>query len=153
MILKVNRKYKKDTYTIGNLYIDGVWFSNTIEDKDRGLSDIMSEGEINSIKVYGETAIPTGEYIIDMDTISPKFRHRKWAIPYDGKLPRLKNVKGFSGVLIHPMNYASESLGCIGVGVNKQKGAILESTPYFHQLMLKLNMARNRGEEIKIIIE
>ena len=53
MILKVNRKYKKDTYTIGNLYIDGEWFSNTMEDKDRGLSDIMSEGEINSIKVYG----------------------------------------------------------------------------------------------------
>ena len=76
MILKVNRKYKKDTYTIGNLYIDGEWFSNTMEDKDRGLSDIMSEGEINSIKVYGETAIPTGKYIIDMDTISPKFRHR-----------------------------------------------------------------------------
>lgn len=153
MILKVNRKYKKDTYTIGNLYIDGVWFSNTMEDKDRGLSDIMSEGEINSIKVYGETAIPTGEYIIDMDTISPKFRHRKWAIPYGGRIPRLKNVKGFSGVLIHPLNLAKDSLGCLGVGLNKQKGMILESTSYFHKLMNILTMARNRGEEIKIIIE
>ena len=153
MILRVDRKYKKDKYTIGNLYIDDIWFSNTIEDKDRGLSDIMSEGEINSIKVYGETAIPTGEYIIDMDTISPKFRHRRWAMPYGGKMPRLKNVKGFSGILIHPMNFASQSFGCIGPGINKQKGAVLESESYFHRLMNILTMARNRGEEIKIIIE
>lgn len=37
MKLKLIRKWKKETYTIGQLYVDGVFFSNTIEDKDRGL--------------------------------------------------------------------------------------------------------------------
>ena len=102
MKLRLERKYKKEKYTIGNLYVDGVFFCNTLEDVDRGLDESTTALAAAEKKVYGETAIPTGEYIIDMDTISPKFRHRKWAIPYDGKLPRLKKVKGFSGVLIHP---------------------------------------------------
>jgi hypothetical protein len=38
MILTLDRKYKKATYTIGKLYINGAYFSDTVEDKDRGLS-------------------------------------------------------------------------------------------------------------------
>jgi len=37
MKLTLKRIAKRDTYTIGNLYIDGKFFCNTIEDKDRGL--------------------------------------------------------------------------------------------------------------------
>jgi hypothetical protein len=64
----------------------------------------MSEDEIKSKKIYGETAVPTGTYKIDMSTVSPKFKNRSWARPYEGKVPRLINVKGFDGVLIHPGN-------------------------------------------------
>jgi hypothetical protein len=38
MEILLKRIAKKNLYTIGNLYIDGEWFSNTIEDKDRGLT-------------------------------------------------------------------------------------------------------------------
>lgn len=49
----------------------------------------------------GKTAIPTGTHIrVDMNTVSPKFKDRTWAKPYSGKLPRLLDVKGYSGVLI-----------------------------------------------------
>lgn len=39
MKITLNRKYKKATYSIGKLYIDGVYFCDTVEDKDRGLTD------------------------------------------------------------------------------------------------------------------
>lgn len=34
----VKRIAKRPTYTIGKLYIDGKYFCDTIEDKDRGLT-------------------------------------------------------------------------------------------------------------------
>lgn len=73
MEIKVDRKWKRDTYIIGNLYINDKYFCNTLEDKDRGLKQTDSLQKINEIKVYGETAIPTGRYEIAMNVISPKY--------------------------------------------------------------------------------
>lgn len=36
MQLTLERKCRKDTYTIGKLYVNGELFSDTLEDKDRG---------------------------------------------------------------------------------------------------------------------
>lgn len=153
MELLLSRDYKKDKYTIGRLYINGKLFSSTIEDKDRGLTSNMTDSQIKGLKVYGETAIPIGTYTIDMNTISPKFKDRSWAKPYGGKLPRLLNVKGFEGVLIHVGNTQKDSLGCILVGINIKKGMVTSSTEYFHKLMKELLAAKLRGEEIKITIK
>lgn len=150
MKLTLKRIAKQTTYTIGKLYIDGVYFCNTVEDKDRGLTNAMTVDEITKKKVYGETAIPSGTYVIDMDTVSEKFQTRAWARPYGGKLPRLQNVKGFNGVLIHPGNTANDSLGCILVGVNKEKGKVLLSQQTFHSLMSKLLSAK---DTITLVIE
>jgi len=38
MKLTLNRRFKAPEYTIGDLYIDGQWFCNTLEDTDRDLS-------------------------------------------------------------------------------------------------------------------
>ena len=38
MKLRLERLYKKDNYTIGKLYIDGQYFCDTLEDKDRNLN-------------------------------------------------------------------------------------------------------------------
>jgi hypothetical protein len=73
MKLLVDRKWKKDTYTIGRFFVNGVLFCNSLEDKDRGLKQTDSLSTIKSKKVYGETAIPTGIYKIDMETVSPKY--------------------------------------------------------------------------------
>ena len=58
MELIVDRKWKKDTYTISNLTIDGKWFCNILEDTDRGLDDSMSVAEIKKLKKPSITAIP-----------------------------------------------------------------------------------------------
>ena len=42
----VKRIAKKPNYTIGKLFINGVFFANTLEDTDRGLTQNMSEDEI-----------------------------------------------------------------------------------------------------------
>ena len=154
MELLVKRVARRDEYTIGRLYINGVKFSETLEDCDRGLTQDMPLEEIKAKKVYGKTAIPTGTYEIDMNTISPKFQARSWAKPYGGKLPRLLNVPGYEGILIHPFNSAAESLGCIGVGNNSIKGMITVSSRTFMSLMSKyLLPAKVRGEKITISIE
>lgn len=154
MELLVKRVARRDEYTIGRLYINGVKFSDTLEDCDRGLTQDMPLEEIKAKKLYGKTAIPTGTYEIDMNTVSPKFQARSWAKPYCGKIPRLMNVPGYEGILIHPFNSAAESLGCIGVGNNSIKGMITDSSRTFMSLMSKyLLPAKVRGEKITISIE
>lgn len=145
MKLRLIRKYKKEGYTIGKLYVDGVYFCDTLEDKDRGLYDHMTESVIAYLKRYGETAIPYGCYKVDMETISPKYQKRNPAYtrPYGHKLPRLKNVKGFDGVLIHAGNSASDTFGCILVGKNLVKGKVLQSQATWRALMDKLLTDKN----------
>ncbi len=149
MKILVDRIYKSQSYTIGKLYVDGKYICDTLEDADRGLSDSMPIEEIHSKKIYGITAIPTGTYKITMSVVSNKFKDRSWARPYDGKLPRLCNVKGYDGVLIHVGNRDKDSLGCILVGENKQKGMLVNSVNSFNKLM---NILVNTDDEIFIEI-
>ena len=149
MEILLKRIAKKSKYTIGKMYIDGQYICDTLEDADRGLNQNMSLKEINNKKVYGETAIPTGTYKVDMNTVSPKFKSRLWAKPYGGKLPRLVLVPGYDGVLIHPGNKAEDTLGCILVGENKAIGQVLNSQVTFKKIMSILT----KGTNITITIE
>lgn len=153
MKLLLKRIFKGSNYTIGKLFINGIYECDTIEDQDRGLTSQMTLEEIKAKKVYGVTAIPTGTYSINMTTVSPKFKDRVWAKPYKGILPRLENVKGYEGVLIHVGNKAQDSLGCILVGENKIKGQVINSTATFYELMTVLLKAQSVGEVIELTIE
>lgn len=157
MILTVERKYKKSTYTIGMLYINGKFFSNTLEDTDRGLNSDMSGSEIMSKKVYGKTAIPRGTYEITLDVISPKYcTNNFYKQVCNGKVPRLLNVKGFEGILIHVgEGYNGKDLtsGCLLVGMNTIKGGLTRSKECFKELYKKLKTAVNNGEKITITVK
>lgn len=124
MILTLKRIAFRYSYTIGKLYVDGVYVSDTIEDMDRGLDDSMDENEIKARKVYGETAIPYGTYKVSI-TYSPKYKKM---------MPLIENVKGFSGIRIHSGNTAKDSLGCIIVGKNKKVGMVLDSRETYNKL-------------------
>ena len=153
MEILVERKWKKDNYTIGNLYINGKWFSNTLEDKDRGLKDSMSLTEIKTLKKPRITAIPTGTYEITLNIVSPKFSQYPFYNSINGgRVPRLLNVKGFDGILIHVMDGpkgANLSEGCIGVGRNLIKGGLLQGKEYYKKLY---DILKNSKDKITIKI-
>lgn len=153
MELKVKRKAKRETYVIGDLSIDEVFFSNTLEDTDRGLTSDMSDEQIKEIKQKGITAIPTGRYKVVMNVQSPKFSKYKQYEFCKGYLPRLVDVPGYKGVLIHIGNYPKDTDGCILVGKNTVKGAVMNSTATFKKLYDILKNADEAGEDIYITIE
>ena len=155
MNIIVDRQWKKDTYTIGKLYIDNVFFCNTLEDTDRGLTQSMPLNEIQKIKKPSVTAIPLGTYTIDMNTVSPRFSKNAWLVKNcrGARLPRLLNIPGFSGVLIHPGNTAKDTDGCILLGKNDVKGMVTKSRDYFLPFYNKLYASYKKGEKITIAIK
>ncbi len=154
MELIVDRKWKKQNYTISNLTIDGKWFCNVLEDADRGLDDSMSIAKIRELKKPSITAIPKGTYEITLDVISPKYcTNSFYKQVCNGKVPRLLNVKGFEGILIHAGNTDKDSAGCLLVGINLERGKVLKSQETFRKLYKMLSEAKLRGEYIQITIK
>lgn len=152
MELLLERKWLKDEYTIGRLFVDGVFFSNTLEDKVRDLNKngTFDNGEY---KVYGETAIPYGEYEVTLDVVSPKFsKYSFYQEVCGGKVPRLLNVPHFKGILIHCGSTAKNSAGCILVGNNTIKGGLTNSKETFKKLYAILDKANKNNERITIKI-
>ena len=153
MKLKLDRKWKKDTYTIGVLYVDGVRFCETCEDRDRGLKSTDTISKIRSVKVPNETAIPTGVYTVLMNVVSPKYQSSSYYKQLcDGKVPRLSGVPGWEGVLIHAGNTALDSSGCILPGRNTVKGGLTKSRETLTALYKKMIEAHKKGEIITIEI-
>ena len=153
MKIKVERRWPKPTYTIGRLYVDGIYYFNTLEDKDRGLKQTDSLDYIKARKVAGETAVPKGTYGVAMNVTSPKYAAVSWYWNFcQGKMPRLLAVPGFDGILIHPGTDALSTRGCILVGLNKKVGKLTDSKACFQQLYRLMKAAADRGEEISIEI-
>lgn len=156
MQLTLKRIYNCPSYCIGRLYIDQVYFCDTLEDTDRGLKKTWPLAQIKKAKVPGATAIPKGTYAITMRVQSPKFSSYKYKNQYgfcDGYLPRLLGVPGYDGVLIHIGNYATQTEGCILCGKNTIKGRVTQSTETFNKLYRILEAADNKNENISITIQ
>lgn len=134
MRITLIRIANRPTYCIGKLYIDGVYFCDTIEDTDRGLKDEMTEEEILKKKVKGETAIPTGIYHVYL-TYSPKYKKQ---------MPLIDGVKGYSGIRIHSGNTSKDTEGCLIVGKNKEVGKVLESRKTYNALFKQLVSTKER---------
>lgn len=139
MELKLIRNKSNKEYTEGKFYIDGAYFCDTLEDKDRGLKQSMSVSEIKKLKVYGETCIPYGTYDVVL-SYSPKFKKI---------MPEVLKVKGFTGIRIHNGVDKNSTSGCVIVGKKWQDGKVTKSRDTFAELMVKLKGQTN----IKLIIE
>lgn len=134
MRILLDRKEYGDDSTVGDLYLDGVWESATLED---GLA-------VNGIKVAGKTCIPDGTYEV-LITWSPRFKRR---------LPLLIDVPGFDGIRIHPGNTVEETTGCLLVGEKVVFAAnvpfLTHSSAAFERLFAKLDAAYTKGERLMI---
>ena len=153
MKLTLKRRYKGADYTIGSLYVDGQYFCDTLEDRDRGLTKDTPPYIAKFKKVFGKTAIPAGEYRVTVAIFSPRFGSRSfYRKACGGRVPRLLDVPFFDGVLIHVGNTAADTDGCILVGENKVKGQVVNSRETFKRLYPLLWAAYKRNETITIEI-
>ena len=82
-------------------------------------------------------AIPAGEYPLRLDVVSPRFARspRRWSAAWGARLPRLMQVPGREGILIHPGNRPADSSGCVLIGRAVGPLRLGESVATFHRLM------------------
>lgn len=126
MKLTLQRYLFAEDYTMGLLYIDDIYFCDTIEDKFRG-------NDLKGKKVYGETCIPYGVYTVKI-TWSPK--HKRY-------LPQIMDVPYFDGIRFDVANTAKDVLGCVAVGIKSENGRVLQSRKTHNALMRRLETANN----------
>ena len=133
MKITLKRVDFQEDYTIGKMYIDGIFFCFTLEDKDRQLED-------GGIKIAHETAIPRGIYqvVIDMSTRFAK------------KLPHILNVPQFEGIRIHSGNSSKDTEGCILLGQKPEGNCIYNSRMTLIQFQNELQVALDAKEEVFI---
>ena len=144
MELILKRIAKKNTYTIGQLFlrenggteVRGCEICDTLEPTWRD----YAHGEK---KIKGCSAIPEGRYAVVI-TYSPRFK--QW-------LPLLLGVPNFSGIRIHAGNTAKDTEGCILVGKNREVGKVLDSRKWLNGVKHKIVAAKERGEPVYITIE
>lgn len=139
MKLTLKRIALRPAYTIGKLYIDDVYFCDTLEDtvRDTNKSGKFDNGEQ---KIKGKTAIPYGTYEIKW-TYSPRFK--KYT-------PQLMNVPSFEGIRVHAGNTSADTEGCLILGENKQVGKVLNSRATINKFYPIIKEACSNG---KVTIE
>lgn len=140
MRIRLERIARKEGYTIGRVYVDGEYLCDSLEDRDRGLTDTMTETAIAAVKVKGRTAIPTGTYGMVM-TWSPRFRKN---------LPLVCGVKGFEGIRVHSGNGPEDTEGCILLGRNRVAGRVLDSRVTCETFNAMVQQAILRGEKVTL---
>ena len=143
MKITIKTIYKGD-YTIGKLYLNDIYFCDTLEDPIRDLNNDGDLHDIGEKKIWGDTAIPKGIYTVIL-SYSPKFKKI---------LPRLLNVPNFDGILIHGGRLITTKIdthGCILVGENKVKGQLINSKETIKNLIIKLLDSGDKKHVIEII--
>jgi hypothetical protein len=133
MKLELMREGWTDTATHGKLYIDGVYFCDTLEDRDRFLEKHGAEA-----KVDGQTCIPRGSYRLEV-TFSNRFKNY---------MPELLEVPCFKGIRIHAGNTHEDTEGCILVGEFYKIGQISSSRVTYQRLLREMEGQK----DIEIVI-
>lgn len=132
MKIEVIRDTFTDKTTIGKLYIDGKYQCETLEDTLRAAG----------IKVYGQTAIPAGEYDVVIN----------FSNKYQRPMIQILEVPDFQGIRIHAGNKAEDTEGCILVGTFRNIDWITGSVKAYKPLFDKVDKAFEAGNTINIKI-
>ncbi|WP_031526996.1 DUF5675 family protein [Dyadobacter crusticola] len=146
MEIIVTRRWQGNASTLSSVTVDGKAHHFVLEDEDRGLHSEMTLVEIAAIKIKKETAIPTGRYKV---IVSHSTRFKRL-------LPRLVDVPGYSGILIHPGNTIRNTEGCLLPGITNYREdkeyCVGSSRTAFEKLFKQISSAAKKGLEIWITI-
>ena len=132
-------------FTIGDFYVNGKKECYTLED------------EYRKVKVPGETRIPSGTYEIELYAMGTK--HADYLKHYGSNFHKgmlhLKDVPGFTGVLIHCGNDDGDTAGCILLGMqqDEKNGKIGASRLAYERLYPIILKALLKKEKVTITIE
>lgn len=144
LLLLRNRFYP--THTIGQLYVDGTYFSFVLEDAIR---EILGQ-PVEKWKVQNETAIPQGRYKITLED-SGRF---------GPDTPTINNVPGFKYIRMHAGNVEGDTDGCLILGYKLANTpgeqdiiAFGTTKPAVADLKGKLKHAIMEGKEVWITIK
>ncbi len=144
MELLIKRKTFLEDTTLGEMYIDGVFFSYTLEDKDRGYSENTPKSVIEKNKVIGSSAVPYGRYRLIMS----------YSIKLKRYLPLLLDVPLGKGIRIHSGTSKDWTSGCplVGFKVKKDK-LVLQSSKDAEKKLVDILDVANKKEPLYITIE
>jgi len=130
--IQITRNIFTNKSTIGDLFFDGEFICSTLEDT------------IRNVKIMKQTAIPAGEYKIEL----------QFASKFNRVMPFLRDVPYFDGIMIHWGNSDVDTEGCILVGSKEPEKAdwISSSRAAFATLYPMIEQAINLGEEVRVNI-
>ena len=136
MKLRLVRENSGDETTLGDLFMDGIWFCKTLEDRDRRL-------EAGGVKVPRETAIPLGTYPVIID-----FSNR-----FQKLMMHVLDVPQFAGIRIHAGNTHLNTEGCILLGEDVDRDVLVHSRVAVNRLQHEVAQALDRAEAVNLTIE
>ena len=136
MKLRLVRENSGDETTLGDLFMDGIWFCKTLEDRDRRL-------EAGGVKVPRETAIPLGTYPVIID-----FSNR-----FQKLMMHVLDVPQFAGIRIHAGNTHLNTEGCILLGEDVDRDVLVHSRIAVNRLQHEVAQALDRAEAVNLTIE
>ena len=110
MNILLKRDVIVETYTLGQVFIDGVFFCYSLEDPIRErIHPNGAYGWRREYKIPGKTAIPSGRYPVIA-----------WQSPRFGRLlPMIQRVPDFTGILMHAGNDVDDTEGCPLLGEHR----------------------------------
>jgi hypothetical protein len=136
MKLRLLRDTFGEAYTLGKLYVDGVYFGYTCEDKDRRLED-------GGVKIKNATAIPRGRYRVRLS-----FSNR-----FQKLMPEVLDVPQFSGIRIHGGNTHHDTEGCPLLGLVRTADGVANCAGRNKTLIERLEDEEEARRESWITVE
>lgn len=142
MTLELERFYSDDKTTLGMLYADGEFLCFTLEDPHQ------------PVKIKGRTRIPKGRY-----HVRPR-AGGKWPGRFAAKLPwhgarslEIVGVPGFTAILFHTGNTATDTQGCVLVGNGVSfPGRVTNSWGAYERFARKVLPVIDAGETVMLRI-
>lgn len=119
-------------------------FGFLLEDCDRGLDASWPLERLLREKIAGETAIPTGEYEVGLETSGK----------YGPNTPTVLNVPAYKYIRYHPGNTELDTKGCqcLGLELTEDHSKVLRSKPASDWWRARVREVKARNGRVRTII-